>query len=384
MSRPRLALAGLVLAAAGCSRQPDEPPKGPVASGPSPTAPATLPTTSDPKDPNPAPPAASPEPADDVKILAEAEKIAQTGNFEAALDRAEDALKIEPENREALFLASAMAQARAGELDRPQNNALFLRSAQAIRKLRDAYKDLQPHEKRLLADALYNEACTHAVGNEPEKALRSLTEADAAGFAQIGLLDADDELKPIRALPKYRELRDRVAERATAEARARAKSLFAENQPFPFDFKLPGLDDKPVALADLKGKVAILDVWGTWCPPCRMEVPHLVALYKTFHDKGLEIVGLNDEQVPPAEVKATIQSFVKENGIPYPCLILDDATRRQIPDFQGYPTTLFLDRSGKVRAKLVGYDPRSGQERVMEEIVTTLLDEDASGTGSKN
>ena len=117
----------------------------------------------------------------------------------------------------------------------------------------------------------------------------------------------------------------------------------------------------------------IVDVWGTWCPPCREEIPSFIALYKRFHDKGLEIVGLNYERVEPKDVKKTIQSYLEANKVPYPCLIGDEPTQEQIPDFQGFPTTLFLDRAGKVRLKVVGLHSPA----YLEAIVATLLEEKA-------
>ena len=67
-------------------------------------------------------------------------------------------------------------------------------------------------------------------------------------------------------------------------------------------------------LADTKGKVTIVDIWGTWCPPCRMEIPHFIALRDNYKDKGVEIIGINKEREPPAKIKATIEEFAKEHS----------------------------------------------------------------------
>jgi thiol-disulfide isomerase/thioredoxin len=111
-----------------------------------------------------------------------------------------------------------------------------------------------------------------------------------------------------------------------------------------------------VKLADYQGKLVIVDIWGTWCPPCRQEIPHFVQLKKDFPD-DLDIVGVNYEHGDPEEAVPKIVDFVKETGINYTCVIGDDATREQIPEFRGFPTTLFVDRTGKVRLKVVGYHP---------------------------
>ncbi|HEY2157657.1 MAG TPA: TlpA disulfide reductase family protein, partial [Isosphaeraceae bacterium] len=95
------------------------------------------------------------------------------------------------------------------------------------------------------------------------------------------------------------------------------------------------------------------------------------ALHNAYKDKGLEIVGINKERVPAGKIKETIETFAKEMGINYPLVIGDDKVEESIPDFSGYPTTLFIDRAGKVRYKHVGYAPYE----VLDYIVKTLLDE---------
>jgi thiol-disulfide isomerase/thioredoxin len=206
-----------------------------------------------------------------------------------------------------------------------------------------------------------------------------LKEAIDAGFDKADLLAEDEELSSLRKKPEFVALTKTIAEKAAEAERKRAEaetrtvlSLMKENKPFDFKFSLPNLDDKKVSLDDYKGKVVIVDIWGTWCPPCRREIPHFVDLYKEYHDKGLEIVGINYEQEDtPAEAKKVIQEFLKENKVPYTCVIGDDETQKQVPDFEGYPTTLFLDRAGKVRLKLVG-----GYEKgALEAAIKKLLDE---------
>ncbi len=105
-------------------------------------------------------------------------------------------------------------------------------------------------------------------------------------------------------------------------------------------------------------------------PPLPQGDPPLRRPLQGIQGKGLEIVGINcNEQGTRDEVKKTIKDFAKENKIPYKCVLNDEKTEEKIPGFQGYPTTLFLDRSGKVRMMLVGYTPKAK----LEAIVTTLL-----------
>ena len=82
-------------------------------------------------------------------------------------------------------------------------------------------------------------------------------------------------------------------------------------------------------------------------------------------------MGINYERVPQAQWVQKIELFIAEQDINYPCVIGDEATRKMIPDFRVYPTTLFINRAGVVRLKIVGYHPLE----MLEAIVFELLGE---------
>ena len=185
------------------------------------------------------------------------------------------------------------------------------------------------------------------------------------GSDDVDAIEEQPDFKSVRALPDYRAQMDKAIV-------APIKAKMAGTKSFPFDFTLKDVDGKPLKLADARGKLTIVDVWGTWCPPCRKEIPHFVALEKKYGSKGLKIVGINcNEEGTPAEVKKTIIDYRAENKITYPCVLNDDSIEGKIPGFQGYPTTLFLDKTGKVRLVLVGYTAMIQ----LEAVVTTLLAE---------
>ena len=131
------------------------------------------------------------------------------------------------------------------------------------------------------------------------------------------------------------------------------------------EFALPDLDGKIVKTADFKGKVVILDFWATWCGPCRMEVPHFVALQSKYGNQGLEIVGLSLDKGGAGDVKP----FVKEFNVNYTMLIANDGTASQYGGITGIPTTFVLDKNGKIVKRFLGYtDPE-----VFEETIKPLL-----------
>ncbi len=249
--------------------------------------------------------------------------------------------------------------------DRPGSNTYFHQSAEAARALIKQYSEkIEGRVKVIVAQALYNDACTYAIEEKPEEAIAALKLALEQGFDDP-IIKTDEELD---------SLRDRDDFKALMAAGEEEGPLDPDFDSFPFSFELTDLDDKTVTLNDYKGKVVVVDIWGTWCPPCRVEVPELVKLQKKYGDDGLQVIGVNYEGTQDrAEAVAKIKAFAEEYDINYPCVIGTEEVQEQIPGFRGYPTTIFIDRKGSVRAMEVGFAPSMAPK--LESTVKTLLDE---------
>jgi thiol-disulfide isomerase/thioredoxin len=113
---------------------------------------------------------------------------------------------------------------------------------------------------------------------------------------------------------------------------------------------LKDLAGKSVSLADFRGKVVVLDVWATWCPPCRAEIPHFIEIQNEYKDKGVTVVGISVDSTGPADVA----QFVKDNGMNYPIVMADEATATAYGADQGIPTTVVIDKNGNVVARHLG------------------------------
>ena len=133
----------------------------------------------------------------------------------------------------------------------------------------------------------------------------------------------------------------------------------------PFRFAFPGLDGRTVANTDLRfrGKVVLLDVFGTWCPTCHEASPMLVDLYRRYHGRGLEIVGLAYEVTGDTAVDAPlVRRFQVTHRVPYPLRLAGTsdvasaaATLPQLQGFTSFPTSIFLGRDGRVRLVYAGF-----------------------------
>jgi thiol-disulfide isomerase/thioredoxin len=165
----------------------------------------------------------------------------------------------------------------------------------------------------------------------------------------------------------------------------------------PFHFSFPDVTGKIVSDTDamFRGKVVILAIGGSWCPNCHDEAPFLSELYKTYHAKGLEIVGLMFENDPdPVAYRPRVQSFIKRYNVQYPLLIpgttqMINEKLPQLVNFGAYPTSIYLGRDGKVRSVHAGFaSPATGEEHVrlkqeLRELTERLLAESAGGSADK-
>ena len=96
-------------------------------------------------------------------------------------------------------------------------------------------------------------------------------------------------------------------------------------------------------------KPVVLNFWGTWCPPCRKEIPDLVRLYKEYSVKGIEIVSLAVKDSP-----GRVAQYSQQAGMIWPMLMADLNIMTSLKATSGVPTTIFIDKSGKEIGRFVG------------------------------
>jgi thiol-disulfide isomerase/thioredoxin len=138
----------------------------------------------------------------------------------------------------------------------------------------------------------------------------------------------------------------------------------AANYPAP-DLELVDLQGNPVSLAALRGNVVLVNLWATWCPPCKAEMPTLNAYYEAYKDKGFLVVAIDD-----AEAADTVAPFVKDYGLTFPVWIDEDSLAMSAFKEEYLPTSYLLDRSGQVILSWGGPITRP----VLEQYVTPLLE----------
>ena len=137
------------------------------------------------------------------------------------------------------------------------------------------------------------------------------------------------------------------------------------NHPAP-DLALPQLDGTPRTLRDLRGQVVLINVWATWCPPCRAEMPAIQQAYTAYRDRGFIVLAVNQREDATA-----IRPFLEQHGLTFPILMDSDGQASATYQASALPSSFFVDRRGVIRAVYRGPMP----PRVINGIVEQLLQE---------
>ncbi|HLN98475.1 MAG TPA: TlpA disulfide reductase family protein [Pyrinomonadaceae bacterium] len=130
-------------------------------------------------------------------------------------------------------------------------------------------------------------------------------------------------------------------------------------------------DGKRARVSDFSGKVLALDFYATWCQPCRLSIPRLIALQQSYGAQGLQVVGLN---VGGPDDRIKVNDFARDLGIQYPLGFPDKAMSDLfLSDNQTIPQTFIFGRDGKLRRRFIGYDQATENE--LERVIRDALND---------
>jgi thiol-disulfide isomerase/thioredoxin len=138
-------------------------------------------------------------------------------------------------------------------------------------------------------------------------------------------------------------------------------------------WSLTYLDSTPVSLADFKGKIVVMDFWGSWCGPCRMELPTFQAAYERYKDKGIVFLGMNFERPVPgvSSLRQLTREFMQQNKYTFPVVVDHDHVAADAYSINGFPTMYLIDRTGTIRYKNVGVS--EGIETILQDQIESLM-----------
>jgi thiol-disulfide isomerase/thioredoxin len=127
--------------------------------------------------------------------------------------------------------------------------------------------------------------------------------------------------------------------------------------PVAWDTQIVAVGGGTFRLSDYKDKTVVLDLWATWCGPCRAEIPHLIELHKEFGDKGVEVIGLTTED--PNSASEAVADFAKEMKITYRLgWARGDVAQALMNGRPSIPQTFVIAPGGRIITKFLGYSDR--------------------------
>jgi glutathione peroxidase-family protein len=136
---------------------------------------------------------------------------------------------------------------------------------------------------------------------------------------------------------------------------------------------MKSVNGEPLKLSNYSGKVMLVNLWATWCGPCRSETPELVRLHKEYQDRGLEMIGLSTED--PNASAASVQEFVRQYNVDYH---IGWATREvALALMQGrtnIPQSFIITRDGRIMKRFIGFHPKNTPPQLKQAIEEALTD----------
>ena len=117
------------------------------------------------------------------------------------------------------------------------------------------------------------------------------------------------------------------------------------------DFELKTLEGETVKLADLRGQAVLVNLWATWCPPCRAEMPAIEKVYNDYKEEGFVVLAVN---MTYQDTFTNIAPFVDEYGLTFPILLDETSEVGTAYQLRSLPSSFFIDREGIIREVVIG------------------------------
>jgi thiol-disulfide isomerase/thioredoxin len=130
------------------------------------------------------------------------------------------------------------------------------------------------------------------------------------------------------------------------------------------ELTLEDLSGKPVSLNDYLGSIVLVNLWATWCPPCREEMPVLQTFYEDHKTDGFVLLAINQE-----ETREVVQPFVKEFGLTFPIWLDLNYQAQQEFNTNSLPSSYVIDRAGRVRLMWFGGISKKNLEKYVTDVI---------------
>jgi cytochrome c biogenesis protein CcmG/thiol:disulfide interchange protein DsbE len=143
------------------------------------------------------------------------------------------------------------------------------------------------------------------------------------------------------------------------------------------DAELKAVAGKPIKLSSYSGKVLLVNLWATWCGPCRQETPELVKLHKEFRSQGVEVIGLSTEN--PEASADLVRAFVQDYKVDYRVgWATNEVAITLMQGRDAIPQSFIISRGGRIVKRFVGFNPIATPPQIREALQEALNDKTAA------
>lgn len=201
-----------------------------------------------------------------------------------------------------------------------------------------------------LASPMVSMAQGYAILHNQTQTFVALRKAADVGFGDFEMILNDPIINRLENKGAIEELVDDLQIRYQRAVADWSRTVLSEFEPYQFKFDVADIEGGRLRNADFVGKVIVLDMWATWCPPCRKGIPDFIKLQRNYGSKGVAVFGVAmDNPDDPYGALHTVKDFVVNHHMNYPCALGDHSFAKQVPGEQVLPTTVFIDQNNDVR-----------------------------------
>lgn len=137
------------------------------------------------------------------------------------------------------------------------------------------------------------------------------------------------------------------------------------------DAELKSVNGNSIKLSNYSGKVLLVNLWATWCGPCRLEIPELIKLHKEFQGQGFEVVGLSTEN--PEASATSVREFVRQFGMPYEVgWATTDVELTLMGQNGNIPQSFLITRDGRMLKRFIGFSPDRTPSQLRQAVTDAL------------
>jgi thiol-disulfide isomerase/thioredoxin len=193
------------------------------------------------------------------------------------------------------------------------------------------------------------QAYSAAIDKDADATLKAMTVAFDAGFTNFEKLLENEFVEKLHS-DSVNSLVEKKLFTYKQKLRKWARESVANFKSFDFKFDVADIDAGRIRNSDFRGRILVLDLWATWCQPCREAIPHFVKLDEEFRGENVDVVGISmDNPDDPGKSLKVVRTFVDQNGVEYAMAMGNRSVMNQLAPEQKLPTVLFIDTEGKVR-----------------------------------